>query len=127
MTPTERNAIRALLESRLDGLHEALHTSVAELKESQNRIERETHKRLDRIEDQTKRHNGRMTKLEEQHIHDETLREERERVAKEQQAEAADSHRRWAGVAPAAVAGISSGVFVLAATLLINLLLTGRI
>jgi hypothetical protein len=65
----------------LDSLHEALHQSVAELKDGQNRIERETHKRLDRIETQTKAHNGRMTKLEEQHIHDETLREERERVA----------------------------------------------
>jgi hypothetical protein len=123
MTPTERNAIRELLETRLDSLHEALHQSVAELKDGQNRIERETHKRLDRIEVQTKAHNGRMTKLEEQHIHDETLREERERVAAVHDIESLDSNRRWLGILPAAIAGISSGLVILLATLLT----TGRI
>jgi hypothetical protein len=134
MTPTERNAIRELLENRLDSLHEALHQSVSELKQGQVRIERETHKRLDRIEDQTKRHNGRMTKLEEQHIHDETLRVERERVAAQvederrrlaasREAENLDSHRRWLGILPAVIAGTSSGLVILVATLLT----TGRI
>ena len=123
MTPTERNAIRELLENRLDSLHETLHASVQELKDGQNRIEHETHKRLDRIEQQTVKHNGRMTKLEERHIHDETLREERERVAAMEEVGHADSYRRWIGIFPAVIAGTSSGI----AVLIVTLLLTGRI
>jgi flagellar hook-length control protein FliK len=123
MTPNERNAIRELLESRLDALHEALHQSTAELKDGQLRIEKEANKRLDRIEDQTRQHNGRMTKLEEQHIHDETLRLERERVAAEHTVEDQDSRHRWLGVIPAVIAGTSSGLVILVATLLT----TGRI
>jgi hypothetical protein len=118
MTPSDVETIREVLESRLSALNDALHRSTSELKEGQNRIERETHRRLDRIEKQTVAHNGRMTALEKQYIHDEAVRVERERIVASADAEDAASHRRWANVAPSVIGGTVSGVLILLASLI---------
>jgi 23S rRNA A2030 N6-methylase RlmJ len=118
VTSTDVDTIREVLESHIAALTEALHRSTCELREGQSRIERETHRRLDRIEKQTAAHNGRMTALEKQHIHDEAIRVEREHIAHDAAAENTASHRRWANVTPSVIGGTVSGVLILLASLI---------
>lgn len=104
MTPDSNPAIRELLESRLDALHEG-----------QERIERVTQ----RIESQVKETNGRVTAIE--------LREAMAKAALQEhrRMEAVSDHRneKWIGIFPAFIVGASSGLTVLLA----SLILTGQL
>ena len=60
MTPKDISVLQAELNALRGDLHEA----VRELKEGHGRIEAENRDRLARIEEQTKLHNGRMSKAE---------------------------------------------------------------
>jgi paraquat-inducible protein B len=120
----DTETLKKMIDSRLDDFHQHVTAQIEGLNETQLRIEREVTVRLDRIEKQTTAHNGRMSSLEITHIKDETLREERQKIAADEliRTRAAlsreldnkqDAHARWAGIGPALVAGSVSGILLI--------------
>lgn len=119
MSPENNPVVRELLETRLDALDNSIHELGAELRKGQERMENSFGGRLDRIEQQVKTTNGRVTSIELREAAAKAVADDHRRLEAMQE----NRSRQWIGIMPAIIAGTSSGV----AVLLITLLLTGQL
>ena len=117
--PDQNPVVRELLETRLDALDNSIHELGMELRRGQERMEVNFGGRLDRIEQQVRATNGRVSAIEVREAAAKAVAEDHQRL----EALHEDRSRQWVGIVPAVIAGTSSGV----AVLLVTLLLTGQI
>lgn len=117
--PDQNPVVRELLETRLDALDNSIHELGKELRRGQERMETNFGGRLDRIEQQVRATNGRVTGIELREAAAKAVAEDHQRL----EALHEGRSRQWVGIVPAVIAGSCSGLVILVATLL----LTGQI
>ena len=114
--PDQNPVVRELLETRLDALDNSIHELGMELRRGQERMEVNFGGRLDRIEQQVRATNGRVSAIEVREAAAKAVAEDHQRL----EALHEDRSRQWVGIVPAVIAGSCSGIVILLATLIIT-------
>lgn len=114
--PDSNPVVRELLETRLDNLDQSIHELGKELRRGQERMETNFGGRLDRIEQQVRATNGRVTGIELREAAAKAVAEDHQRI----DAMRDGRTRQWTGIVPAVIAGSCSGIVILLATLIIT-------